>query len=118
MAPERIALVTTPDGYWGGEEAGLSVITIAGPAQLPGALRLLFAGGEFAVVAVSEEAAAGLDAELGALIDAAPEQVSVVLVPAPGARTVAGLARLRERFAAALGVDVWKAAAQKAGADV
>jgi vacuolar-type H+-ATPase subunit F/Vma7 len=118
MAHERLALVTLPGGYWGAEEAGISVIPVAGPERLPEAVRSLVSGGEFAVIAVSEAAAAGVEPELGAIAEQAPEQVSVVLVPAPGARTVAGLAELRERFAAALGVDVWTAAAARAGVDV
>jgi vacuolar-type H+-ATPase subunit F/Vma7 len=118
MAREHLALITLPGGYWGAEEAGVSVVTIAGPERLVETIRDLAAGGEFAVIAVSEAAAAGVEAELGSMADQAPEQVSVLLVPAPGARTVAGLAQLRERFAAALGVDVWKMAMEKAGVDV
>lgn len=115
---DRIAFVTTPGAYWGAEEAGLSLIMVEGPEQLTGTIRALVAGGAFAVIAISEEAAAGQGPELAAIMEQAPGQVSIVLVPAPGSRTVAGLAPLRERFAAALGVDVWKMAAGKAGVDV
>ncbi len=118
MAPERIAFVTTAGGYWGAEEAGLAMITIEDPAQLVETLRSLAAGGKYAVIAVSEEAAAGREADLEAIMEQAPGQVSIVTVPAPGARSVAELALLRERFAAALGVDVWKMAVEKAGVDV
>ena len=114
---ERIALVTSPGAYWGAEEAGLAVIEVPEAQGLDAALRGLLAGGEFGIIAVSEELVASA-AELAALLEQAPPEVSIVLVPAPGARTVAGLALLRERFAAALGVDVWKKAAEKAGVDV
>lgn len=117
MAHEHLALITLPGGYWGAEEAGISVITVAGPEHLAGTLRGLVAGGEFAIVAVSEAAAAGVESEFAAIADQAPAQVSVVIVPAPGARTVGGLMELRERFAAALGVDVWTTAAARAGMD-
>jgi vacuolar-type H+-ATPase subunit F/Vma7 len=117
MAHEHLALITLPGGYWGAEEAGISVITVAGPERLAETIRELVAGGEFAVIAVSEAAAAGVELELGASAEQAPAQVSIVLVPAPGERTVAGLAELRGRFAAALGVDVWTAAAARAGFD-
>jgi vacuolar-type H+-ATPase subunit F/Vma7 len=117
MLRDRIALVTSPGAYWGAEEAGRAVIEVPEAHGLNAALRTLLAGGEFGIVAVSEELAAG-DPELAALMEQAPPEVSIVLVPAPGARTVAGLAQLRERFAAALGVDVWNMAAEKAGVDV
>lgn len=118
MAHERVALVTLPGGHWGAEEAGVSVITIARPDQAAETVRRLAADGGFAVIAVSEEAAAGAGRQLGELAERAPGPVSIVLVPAPGARTVDGLAELRERFAAALGVDVWAAAVARSGADV
>ena len=117
MAHEHLALITLPGGYWGAEEAGISVITVPGPERLAETVRGLVAGGEFAVIAVSAAAAAGVELELGAVAEQAPVQVSVVLVPAPGARAVAGPAELRERFAAALGVDVWTTAAARAGVD-
>jgi vacuolar-type H+-ATPase subunit F/Vma7 len=118
LAHKHLALITLPGGYWGAEEAGVSVITVAGPGRLAETIRSLVAGGEFAIIAVSEAAAAGVELELAAIAGQAPAQVSVVLVPAPGARAVVELADLRERFAAALGVDVWKTAMGKAGVDV
>jgi vacuolar-type H+-ATPase subunit F/Vma7 len=117
MSHERLALITLPGGYWGAEEAGISVITVAGPDRLAETLRGLVAGGEFAVIAVSAAAATGVEPEFAAIAGQAPAPVSVVLVPAPGTRAVAGLAELRERFAAALGVDVWTPAAARAGID-
>jgi vacuolar-type H+-ATPase subunit F/Vma7 len=114
---DRIALVTSPGSYWGAEEAGLAVVEVSRAGGLGAALRTLLAAGEFGIIAVSEELAAS-DPDLAAALDQAPPEVSVVLVPSPGSRTVAGLALLRERFAVALGVDVWTAAAGKAGVDV
>lgn len=114
---DRIALVTAPGGYWGAEEAGISIVQLEDAASCAATVRDLVRGGQFGIVAISEAAATG-DAELATVIADAPPEVSVLLLPTPGMRTVAGLAQLRDRFAVALGVDIWKMAAEKAGVDV
>jgi len=112
---ERIALLALPGEYWGAEEAGIAVIELPHAAALEATLRSLVAGGEHAILAVSAAAAAGREEEVEAIGDAAPPEVSVLTVPAPGQERLPALERLRRRFMAALGVDVWARAAERAG---
>ncbi len=116
MSPDRIALLTLPGGFWGAEEAGIAVIEVAEAAAAE-TVRALVAAGQHAVVAVSAELASGREAELEAVEAAAPPEVAVFVEPAPGEAGVPSLGRLRERFAAALGVDAWGRAAARTGFD-
>lgn len=107
---DRIALVVAPGGYWGAAEAGIEVHVVEDPAGCAGTVRSLARDGKHGIVAVAEDAAgAGVEA-LAAEAAEAPPEVSVLLLPAPGKLAVEGLGRLRARFAAALGADLWRTA--------
>ena len=111
------AFLTTTDSFWGAEEAGLTPLFLESPALLEGEVLRLAARG-YVLIVVTDDLLTGVEEKVrSALRHEAPEAVLLV-VPAAGSRGEGHLSALRERFSTALGVDVWKVTARRAGVDI
>lgn len=113
----RIAFLTSPDSFWGAEEAGLAAFTIADGSLLIPTMRQVVAEG-FSFVIVTEDLLEGREEEARALLgDHSPGAVLLIL-PGAGSPGDRQMRHLRERFATALGIDVWNATARRAGVEL
>lgn len=113
----KIAFLTSPGTFWGAEEAGLETFTVADGSLLMDTVRQVVAGG-CSFVIVTEELLEGREEEVRATLrDDSPEAVLLIL-PGAGSPEEGHMRDLRERFAAALGIDVWKATARRAGVEL
>jgi vacuolar-type H+-ATPase subunit F/Vma7 len=112
----RIAFLTSPGSFWGAEEAGMKVSFLADPSLLEEEVRRLAALG-CSVIVVTDDLAGVREKEAMAALEEVLPGGFLMVVPGAGSSGETHLSALRERFAAALGADVWKATARKAGVD-
>ena len=110
----KMAFVAPPGSFLGAEEAGLISVTLPDPALLVREVRRLASLG-CSIVVVTDDLAEGREEEARAALEDLTPHGFLLVVPGAVSTGEKHLSALRERFAAALGADVWKATAVKAG---
>jgi len=113
----KVAFLTSPDSFWGAEEAGLATFTVAEGSLLMDKVRQVVAGG-FSFVIVTEELLEGKEEEARATLRRHSPEAVLLILPGAGSPGDMHMRYLRERFATALGIDVWKATARRAGVEL
>lgn len=109
-----VAILCPPGYLAGAEEAGIHIRAVEADGDPAGEIRSL-AGEGLSLAAVTEDLVPDGKEEFWR--EAARQGVAVFFIPGPGTEGEGYLAGLREHFAVALGVDIWKATADRAGAE-
>jgi vacuolar-type H+-ATPase subunit F/Vma7 len=112
----KIAFLAPPGSFWGAEEAGMKVATLADPSRLEEEVRRLASLG-CSLIVVTDDLAEVREKEAREALEETLPGGFLLVVPGAGSSGETHLSALRERFAAALGADVWKTTARKAGVD-
>ena len=112
-----IALIASPDSYEGGVQAGVEVRSVSDPVRLEGEIERLAEKG-CVVIMVTADLVSGSGRQIIDRAAAAFPELSLIVVPGPGTGEGDFVKALRERFSAALGIDIWRVSSEKAGVDL
>jgi len=112
----KIAFLTAPGSFWGAEEAGMKVAFLTDPSLLAEEVRRLASLG-CSLIVVTDDLTGVREKEAREALEQVLPGGFLLVVPGAGSSGELHLSALRERFAAALGADVWKTTARKAGVD-
>ena len=111
-----ILFLVSPDLLCAAEEAGIGLRVVDDPSTVIGEVQRAAKGG-CSLLFASEDLVAGQVREVEEAAGRARGKMTLLTVPMRADSKMAFLHGLRTRFAVAIGLDVWKMTAQKAGVD-